>query len=95
MKMSKEALLTEIKKDSFQANVYLEKKLQPVINSSKIRNLGIKELDDIRNHIKSERRFLEDIQKELEKKKSATAKKDKFQEKFAYNKLKVGYFLCF
>jgi hypothetical protein len=91
MNQNKEKLLQELKKDSFQPNVFIETKLQPLINPTRFRSFGIKELDDIRMQVKIQRKFLEEVHQDLEKKKAATAKRDKFQEKFTYQNLKVFY----
>lgn len=82
--------MSQVKKNEFQTSKYIEAKLQPMINSSRLQTLGIRELDDIRTQIRSERVFLEEIDQKLEKQKAATAKRDKFHEKFVYDNLKVA-----
>lgn len=89
---SKEQLLSDLKQDDFQASAYLESKLQPVINPAKFRDLGVEDLVSIRDQVRSQRRFLEQVDKEIEEKRAATAKRDKFQEKFTYQNLKVYFF---
>lgn len=82
-------LLTNIKKDTFQASSHLEERLQVIISNKKLRNLSIKDLSDIKNQLKAERSVLMQMNTQLQNKKAATAKRDKFQEKFTYQNLKV------
>ena len=83
-------LLTTTKKENFQTSSHLEERLQVIISNQRLKNLTIKDLSDMRSQLKAERASLENMSAELEKKKAATAKRDKFQEKFTYQNLKVS-----